>query len=259
MKKHITFASLLALTLASCASDEPKSVADEKGSVSFDLNIATEVAVTRAEGHNVACTTPTAEQFALKIDGVSHTYTKEYNSIAEFMEDNYLHLGTYKVSVVAGDVAQEGYDKATFAGEEEFVVEARKQTDVEVTATIANALVMVETTENFNNYFVGGHTLELTTALGNKFDVSAQREPLFITPGEFTVGGTAVKQANQSGAQGTTITLPEYKMTAPAAQTLYTIKFDVENAGKATINITLNDTLVGSIEIDEELNNNANI
>ena len=98
MKKLITLASLLALTLASCASDEPKSVADEKGSVSFDLNIATEVAVTRAEGHNVACTTPTAEQFTLKIDGVSHTYTKEYSSIAEFMEDNYLHFGTYKVS-----------------------------------------------------------------------------------------------------------------------------------------------------------------
>ena len=257
MKKLITLASLLALTLASCANDEPKGVADEKGSVSFDLNIATEVAVTRAEGHNVACTTPTAEQFTLKIDGVSHTYTKEYNSIAEFMEDNYLHFGTYKVSVVAGDVAQEGYDKATFVGEAEFVVEARKQTDVEVTATIANALVMVETTESFKNYFVGGHTLELTTASGSKFDVSAQREPLFITPGEFTVAGTAVKQANQSGVEGVTITLPEYKMESAAAQTYYTVKFDVKDGGRATLEIVLNEELVESIDIEQELNDNA--
>jgi hypothetical protein len=35
------------------------------------------------------------------------------------------------------------------------------------------------------------------------------------------------------------------------------VKFDVEQAGGATLEITLNDTLVDSIEIDQELNDNA--
>ena len=53
------------------------------------------------------------------------------------------------------------------------------------------------------------------------------------------------------------MTLPEYKNEAAQAQTLYTVKFDVENAGSATLNITLNDTLVESIDIEQELNDNA--
>ena len=224
------------------------------GKINIDLGISSDVDVTRA---NVSCTTPAASDFALEIEGVSHTFNQEYASIAEFNEDGYLHGGTYKARVVAGDIAEEGLDKATFTGEVEFSVEPRKSIDVNITATIANTLVKVETTEAFDNYFVGGHTFELTTEAGNKFDVSAQSEPLFIAPASFTVAGTAVKQANQSGAEGATIALPEYKMESAVAQTLYTVKFDVKEAGRATLEITLNEELVESIDIEQELNDNA--
>ncbi len=254
MKKFFTLASLLALSMVACTNEEPKGEANEKAQVNFNLIVSNEVDETRA---NISCTTPAAEDFALKIEGVGHTYAKEYATIAEFNEDNYLHIGSYKATVTAGDIAVEGYDKATFVGSEEFAVEARKETSVEITATIANALVKVETTENFRNYFVGGHSLELTTAAGNTFDVSAQTEPLFIAPGEFKINGTATKQANQSGAEGSVITLPEYKMESAAAQTYYTVKFDVKDAGGATLEITLNETLVESIDIEQELNDNA--
>jgi hypothetical protein len=254
MRKFFTLASLLALTLVSCTNDEHKGEATEMGKINIDLGISSDVDVTRA---NVSCTTPAASEFALKIEGISHTFSMEYATIAEFNEDGYLHGGTYKASVVAGNIAEEGYDKATFVGSEEFEVVARHDSAVTITATIANAIVKVETTENFRNYFVGGHTLELTTAAGNKFDVSAQSEPLFFAPGEFKVNGTAVKQANQSGAEGAVITLPEYKMESAAAQTLYTVKFDVKDAGQATLEITLNETLVESIDIEQELNDNA--
>ncbi len=254
MKKFFTLASLLALSMVACTNEEPKGEANEKGAVRFDLSISDEVVDTRA---NVSCTTPEAEDFTLKIEGVGHTYSKEYANIAEFNEDGYLHLGSYKATVTAGNIAVEGYDKATFVGGKEFSVEARKQTDVNITATIANTMVKVETTENFRNYFVGGHSLELTTAAGNKFDVSAQSEPLFIAPGEFKVNGTATKQSNQSGAEGAVITLPEYKVESAAAQTYYTVKFDVKEAGQATLEITLNEVLVESIDIEQELNDNA--
>jgi hypothetical protein len=46
-------------------------------------------------------------------------------------------------------------------------------------------------------------------------------------------------------------------MENAAAQTFYTVKFDVENAGSATLNITLNETLVESVDIEQELNDNA--
>lgn len=253
MRKLFTLASLVALSMVACTNEEPKGEANEKGQVNFDLNLSNEVDVTRA---NVSCTTPAAEDFALTIDGVGSEYNAQYASIAEFHEDNYLRYGSYKASVVAGDLAEEGYDKPTFVGSKEFVVEARKATEVEVTASIANALVMVETTEAFNSYFVGGRTLKLTTAAGNEFNVTAQTQPLFIAPAAFTISGTAIKQPAHSGAEGAVVAL-EYKSEEVNAQALYTVKLDVEQAGSATLNITLNETLVESIDIEQELNDNA--
>ncbi len=255
MRKFFTIASLFAVMLSACSKESAKGDEKGEGQVSISCVTITEVDDTRA---NVSCTTPAAEDFSLKIDGVSHTYTAGYATIAEFnLGDNYLHNGTYMATVAAGDITEEGYDKATFVGSAEFSVEPRKNTEVEVTATIANALVKVEVTDNFKAYFPGGHALKLTTAAGSEFDVTEQAEPLFIAPESFTVSGTAVKQPNQSGAVGTTVTLPEYNCTEAKAQTLYTVKLDVENAGSAQLTITLNDTLVESIDIEQELNDNA--
>lgn len=253
MRKFFTIASLMALTLSACSKEATQSEQEGKGQVT--INCKTETMVdTRA---NISCTTPTPEDYALKIEGVDSDYTAEYAAIAYFNADSYLHHGTYKATVVAGDITEEGYDKATFVGVKEFSVEARKSSEVEVTAYIANALVKVEVTEAFEDYFVDGHSLKLTTAAGNEFDVTEQTEPIFIAPETFTISGTAVKQPNQSGAEGVTVTLPEYKNQEVKAQTLYTVKMDVEAAGKATLTITLNDTLVESIDIEQELNDNA--
>jgi hypothetical protein len=255
MRKFFTIASLFALTLSACSKESVKGDEKGEGQVSISCVTITEVDDTRA---NVSCTTPAAEDFSLRIEGVGHTYTADYATIAEFNEgDNYLHYGTFKATVTAGDIADEGYDKAVFVGSAEFVVEPRKSTAVEVTATIANSLVKVEVTDSFKSYFAGGHTLKLVTSAGNEFDVTEQTEPLFVAPESFTVTGTAVKQPNQSGAEGTVVTLPEYKTTEVKAQTLYTVKLDVENAGSAQLTITLNDTLVESIDIEQELNDNA--
>ena len=253
MKKFFAFASLLALTLSACSDDVAQSEQKGEGQVTITLATSAEVD-TRAQ---ISCTTPVLEDFALTIEGVGYDYAKEYASISEFDADNYLRFGQYRATVVAGDVMNEGYDKAAFVGSAEFSVSPRQNTEVEVTAYIANALVKVEVTEAFETYFVGGHTLKLTTAAGNEFDVTEQTEPIFIAPAAFTISGTAVKQPNQSGAEGTVVTLPEYKNDEAKAQTFYTVKFDVENAGRAQLTITLNDTLVESIDIEQELNDNS--
>lgn len=253
MRKFFTFASLVALMLSACSKEAAQSEKAGKGQVTINCNVET-VVDTRA---NISCTTPTAEDFALTIEGVGHTYIAEYATITEFNDgDNYLHLGDYVANIVAGDVNDEGYDKVAFVGSSEFSVSARKQTDVAIVATIANAIVKVEVTDAFKGYFTD-YELTLTTALGNEFDVTAQSAPLFIAPTSFTIIGTATKQPNQSGAEGVVVTLPEYKKTDAAARTFYTVKFDVEQAGSASLTITLNDTLVETYTIETELNDNA--
>lgn len=252
MRKFFTFASLVALMLSACSKEAAQSEQAGKGQVTINCNVETAVD-TRA---NISCTTPTAEDFALTIEGVGHTYIAEYDAIPMFNDgDNYLRLGNYVANIVAGDVNVEGYDKVAFVGSSEFSVSARKQTDVAIVATIANAIVKVEVTDAFKGYFTD-YELTLTTALGNEFDVTEQKEPIFVAPTSFTISGTATKQPNQSGAEGVVVTLPEKKVDA-AARTFYTVKFDVQQAGSASLTITLNDTLVETYTIETELNDNA--
>lgn len=252
MRKFFTFASLVALMLSACSKEAAQSEQAGKGQVTINCNVET-VVDTRA---NISCPTPTAEDFALTIEGVGHTYNAEYATITMFNDgDNYLHLGDYVANIVAGDVNDEGYDKVTFVGSSEFSVSARKQTDVAIEATIANAIVKVEVTDAFKCYFTD-YELTLKTALGKEFDVTAQSAPLFIAPTSFTIIGTATKQPNQSGAEGVVVTLPEKKVDA-VARTFYTVKFDVEQAGSASLTISLNDTLVETYTIETELNDNA--
>lgn len=255
MRKLFTIASLVALALVSCTNDrQPNVNVEGEGSVTIICDVATDVTVTRAElTTEVSCTVPVVEDFGLVIDGVSMSMSQSYATIAEF-NGTYLYNGTYKATVTAGDITEEGYDKATFVGEKEFEVVARQQSDVNVTATIANALVKVEVTDNFKTYFPGGYQLELTTEAGNKFNVTNQSDLLFIAPTSFKVTGTATKQANQSGAAPSTITLPEFKKENLAPRTIYTVKMDVSNVGKATLTISLNETLVEEVTIEEELN-----
>ena len=255
MKKFFALASFVALTLSACSEEVAQGEQKGEGRVTIRLEASAEVVDTRAK---ISCQTPAADDFALTIERVGgEPFTADYESVAAFNADSYLKYGEYTAKVVHGDVTDEGYNKPTFAGEADFVVAARKHTDVAITATIANAIVKVEATEAFKNYFVGGYTLTLRTAQGSEFDVTAQDELLFIAPADFTISGSATKQPSQSGAEGVVVTLPEYKATDVKPQTLYTVKFDVEDAGSATLTITLNETLVESIEIEQELNDNA--
>ena len=255
MKKFFTIATLVALSLVSCAKEQSQGGVEGEGRVKLNLSIDNVVEVTRATTV-IECETPSEEDFSVTIEGVGHTYTAEYDAIPMFNDgDNYLRLGDYVANIVAGDVNDEGYDKVAFVGSSEFSVSARKQTDVAIVATIANAIVKVEVTDAFKGYFTD-YELTLTTALGKKFDVTKQQEPIFVAPTSFTISGFATKQSNQSGAEGVVVTLPEKKVDA-AARTFYTVKFDVEQAGSASLTITLNDTLVETYTIETELNDNA--
>lgn len=253
--KKLIFSLVVTALSAACSSDPAASDDNAQGAVTVVCSSDNEVAATRAA---VDCTLPATEDFSLRIEGTSLQYVASWPAIADFNADNYLPSGSYKAIVKAGDLTAEGYDKASFLGEQAFTVTARQNTEVAITAHIANALVKVTVTDNFRRYFTGGWKLTLTTAAGNSFDVSTpSEEPIFMAPASFSITGTAVKQPAVSGGNPVEITLPEMSRDNLAAQTLYTVTFDVSTAGSATLEILFDDTPVESITIDNELNDNA--
>ena len=87
---------------------------------------------------------------------------------------------------------------------------------------------------------------------GGEFDITLpMTQNLFICPQQFAIECSAVKQTGEE------IALPKQIFTEVNPQTRYTVKFDVAQAGGATIAIWLNDTIVGEVAIDTELNDDA--
>ena len=198
-------------------------------------------------------TLPASNDFSLEIISAADASKQTWATITEFgSEKRYFLEGNYTLKVASGDPTIEGYDIAPyFAGEKEITVEARKVTTAAVPAYIGHSLVAVECTDKFNSYFTSA-AFKISTLAGAEFDVTLpMSQNLFIRPQQFAIDCTAVKQTGEE------ITLPKQIFTEVNPQTRYTVKFDVAEAGGATIEISLNNTIVGNVNIDNELNDDA--
>ncbi len=198
-------------------------------------------------------TLPASGDFSLDIISNADDSKQGWATITDFgSEKHYFLEGDYTLKVAHGDATLEGYDiTPAFAGEKAITVVARKVTEAVVAAHIVQSLVGVECTEQFNNYFTSA-TFKISTLAGGEFDVTLpMTKNLFIRPQQFAIECTAVKQTGEE------VVLPKQIFAEVNPQTRYTVKFDVAQAGGATINISLNDKLVGNVNIDSELNDDA--
>lgn len=233
------------LVLGGCSSEHTEFPAGEGfGYVALDCGASDETIVRAA----VPVTVPEKSDFSLTILGTDVDYEQSWEKFSDFVSaDNRLAAGNYTASVAWGDPTQEGVNKPCYAGSQAFLIQAQQVTSTTVTAYLANAQVLVTFTEAFTDYF-HDELFTLTSAAGNTFDFTAASEDaVFIAPGLFTLTGEALTQT------GTEIVFPEQSRNAEARYR-YTYKFDISTAGKATVTISLDDTLVEELPIDTELN-----
>lgn len=243
MKKILRNLSLLCLVAsAGCQSESMELVAEPGyGLVQLACRADAEV-VTRAADFTV----PEAGEFSLAINGTA--YSASWEQFSQFVSaDNKLLAGDYTASVEWGDLTQEGVNKPYYAGSTDFTILSQQVTQATITAKVANSLVKVVCSEQFQDYF-HGESFTLTTAAGNEFAFDADStDPVFITPGSFTLSGSALMQTEN------TVEFPTQSRTA-AAGVLYTFTYHISTAGSATVTISLDDQVIEELEITTELN-----
>ena len=211
---------------------------------------------------------PTPADFTLKISGAAtdentSAFSKEWSSFAGYnYEEERLFHGKYDVTLTYGDPAVEGYDKPAFAASAtEVVVENKnKTTPLPMTATLANAIVTIRTTDNFNGYFPKSK-FSITTATDTyEFEKeNTEKENtshLFIAPQQnVKINCSCVRQNNW--ANDTYETLAPQTIPSVVAKTRYVVTYDLTTAGSVTITVTLNETPLDTEDIDTEINPNA--
>lgn len=233
-----------ALALAGCAE---KGLESGQGRISIALSADdTTLALTRA---SLDLDKPAAADFSLTIADDTGTTIGEWASIADFDESAEYPVGNYLAKASHGNTMQEDFETPCFEGTQAFTLLKDQTTSVIINASIANAVVTLDWTDAFRNYF-SDYAFTLITATSTELPFAAgETRRAFIHPGTFRVTGTATTQT------GSSIQINK-EFTDIAARTLYQITFDVNggNVGSATVTISFNDEPVAEIPINIELN-----
>ena len=254
MKK--IFYSALAFAMVACNS--PK--ADEEivmgGTIDISVTRSEEVTDGATDGTTegrLIIDTPTAEDLKLDIIGQEQTYS--WTTLAEFKSEISRGLtfkaAPYTVILSHGEKGVEGYSKPYFEGSCEIEVPGYGlSAKAEVVVALANSIVAIATTSNFDGYFQQQTFKVITENSKEGIEWNAESEEmLFLNAGAATIKCVVVKP---SGNEQTITVDVELK-----AQTRHTVVFDLPNAGSAEFTVKFDGEIVDYVDSDFEMNDNA--
>ena len=197
--KKVLLCAIAALTLAACQQPNSEQIGVGEGKIAVTASVSGEVA-TRAEGFRLP--TPALADFTLTINGTADTVTadfsKQWSSLVGYNADNERYLaGLYTVAIANGDTTFEGYGAPCFAAQQSVEVLDRNRTvNVELNAIVANAIILVRTTEAFNNYFPQSEFTVTTATSTITVDKQATEHLVVVPQRGVKVDCTCIRQAN---------------------------------------------------------------
>ena len=253
--KHLQalIGALILFVAASCT----KNQVEGYGSVSFALDNNVEIveqtrSQSESEDENESkvsdyTTLPSAGDFTITIKNASNEEVWS-GQISEWVSSPIkLPAGNYTVEAAYGSLEEEGFDKPYFYGTANFEVIAGETTEVSITVSLGNTIIKVSYSEMFKKYFKD-YSFKLTRDNAD-IVVFAKDE----TRGAFIDGYKIKVEGTMTGELKTFTYSNEYSNLAEA--TAYTLAFDVNNVGGATLTVTFNDTVetveLGDIELND--------
>lgn len=254
--KHLQalIGALILFVAASCT----KNQVEGYGSVSFALDNNVEIVEQTRSNVSEYTTLPSVENFMITIKDASGAQHWS-GLISEWVSSPIkLPAGNYTVEAAYGSIEEEGFDKPYFYGTANFEVIAGETTAVSITVSLGNTIIKVNYSEYFKKYFTD-YSFKLTRD-NAEVVVFAKDETrgAFIDGYKIKVEGTMTGEQLIENEDGVFVPKTfsyskEYSNLNEA--TAYTLAFDVNNVGGATLTVTFNDTVetveLGDIELND--------
>ena len=245
--KKIFFAIALAIVAVACHTKEGDEV--QFGKITINTSTRSEVSEANTTSKTVLdeALVPSTKDLKVEIEGNGTTQTWATFSEFEQALDEGLTFasGPHTITLSYGEKGVEGWSKPYFEGKS--VVDVPKyglSIEADILVALANSIITIETTEQFDGYFPTS-SFKIN---GTDWDPS-KKEMLFMNTGEVSVICNAKRT---TGADATFESKLQLK-----ASTRHKVVFDLSTAGKAVVNITFDDEIVEVVELDVELNENA--
>lgn len=237
--KKIFLYSATMLLLVSCA-NEDKQGSSGYGAINVQVSADYKVVpVTRSTAESASTIeNPDVSEFALKLVSSDGSFSRAWDSLADFDPATKIPVGTYTMSAFYGDIDTEGFEKPFYLGETPVAVRDRENSSVEINCTLANVKVTVEYSDAFKKYFADYSTTIHSTG-GEYIEFSkTETRAAYVKPGKITIQ-THLKKQN-----GIESTFEPAAIPNAAARQHYKIKLDISdnNAGEAQLNISFDET-----------------
>lgn len=154
MKNYQKGLLLLALVpglgLTSCGDESPWSGSDETGGIVLNLESDGRLMRHGTRADDTQCPiVPDANAFGIKLTKSDNTYSKTWSSLDGFNKESEFPIGDYTIEATYGDIAEQGFERPCFKGTNTLHVSPGTTTPVNVTATLANAMVTIKYTDAF--------------------------------------------------------------------------------------------------------------
>lgn len=243
--------SAVAFGMCACSADTPWGNGGE-GKIALRLTASADVKdaipVLRSAP---ALEAPSTSDFSVSLTNLVTSEVRKWDKLEDFNNQSNFPTGSYTLTAYYGDPDEEGFEKPYFTGSADIQVLEGRQTDVNITASLAHTMVSVEYSDRFREYFrdyaVTAHSEGHSYVEFNKNEL----RPAFLIPGEVSL---AVNVTNPSGKTATI--QPAAFPAAPKYH--YHLTFDVNTppTGDAQLQIIFDDNLTQedvTIDLTEEL------
>lgn len=238
------------LILAGCASEAPWGTGSGEGSIKLDLattnDVTAAVPAVRAVSSEIA--TPPVSDFKVKVSKSDGSFSQTFSSVKEFAEKDSYSVGTYEIEAWYGEPESQGfvrgedYEYAYYYGKiTDVTVLEGQTTNVDLTASLANSVIVIEYTEAFKKYFTDWQT-SVQTDGHEPVNLGSEEGMSYVVPGNVNVIIDAELQ------NGKTLKLNPATFVTEARH-MYKMRYNVYNGEVGGI---AKDQLV--IEFDESLN-----
>lgn len=225
-----------ALALAACSEDNPWMNSDGEGGILPLVNADSHVK--DAIPTRATAMTPDVQEFGLKLTKADGQFTKTWDRLADFDEKQGFRSGEYTLEAFYGSIDEEGFEKPCYKGAAQVVVKPGEQTEVAVTATLANSMVSIDYTDAFKNYFADYQTSLHSEGYGYNELPKDCPDPMYVAPGKVQISVAFTKPNGQSA------TVQPAEFTAEARHHYHvTLDCNNGNVGDAQLIVTFDDTV----------------
>lgn len=253
MKKFL-FSGLATVIMAltsGCSEDSGFMGDKSTGSIRPDVALNSEV-LSRASAESRAVLSDiSVDDLTLNLVSEDGSESFTYPNVNEFPVDKQFNVGTYTLSASYGNVKEEGFDKPYLYGETQVLVKENQESQVSLTACLANSIIEIAYTDNFKKYFEA-YSSSVTTINATHFVAADETRQLYVAPGAVTPAVTySTPQGERKSVNGTVFNA--------VAKTKYVVTFDLnQESGKAFLVISYSDNVDVEdviIDLSEDLEN----